>query len=69
MQVVHRAAAGPLVQVVDVLGDDGDIGIVLLGNRPVAVVGLDPLTRWWRHRYHAHTRSGFLIHPSTLASS
>ena len=42
VQVVHRRAAGALMQVVDILGDDGDLGIVLpRGDGAVAVVGFD----------------------------
>ena len=40
--MVHRGAPGALVQVVDVLGDDGDLGVVLPGgDGAVPGVGFD----------------------------
>src|ERR1700722_12445180 len=43
MQVVHRRATGTLVQVVDVLRDDADLGVVLPGrDGAVPVIGFDP---------------------------
>src|ERR1700689_5125651 len=43
MQVVHWRAAGTLVQVVDVLRDDADLGVVLPGSDgAVPVIGFDP---------------------------
>ena len=42
VQVVNRVTAGALVQVVDVLGDDADLGVVLPGgDGAMPVVGLD----------------------------
>ena len=42
VQVMHRCAAGPLVQVVDILGDHADLGVVLPGgDGAVSVVGFD----------------------------
>src|SRR5271163_4106627 len=39
---MHRRAAGALVEVIDVLGDDGDLGMVLpCGDGAVPVVGSD----------------------------
>ena len=44
VQVVHVLTACPLVQVVDVLGDDVHLGVVLpRRDGPMAVVRLDPL--------------------------
>ncbi|CFE59082.1 Uncharacterised protein [Mycobacterium tuberculosis] len=42
MQVMHRTAAGALVQIVDILGDDADLSMVLPGgDRAMPVVGFD----------------------------
>lgn len=39
---MHRTAAGALVQIVDILGDDADLSMVLLGgDRAMPVVGFD----------------------------
>ena len=44
MQVVNSSAAGPLMEVVDILGDHGDVGEVLpVRYRAVAIVGSDLL--------------------------
>ena len=67
VQMVHGATAGALVQIVDVLRDDGDVGDLGMVRQAATArcpsFGSTRCTRWWRHRYQAHTRSGWSSHP------